>query len=227
MEVINLLQTTYMNPGIVSAESSLCATIHWGSAWVFLICSHTQLLSINIGWKTTGVFRNWHCDRMQLEARQLLVRITSSKQIPSTLLSASFPLTLPRNTGPTQFLSMDIGWKTTGVSGNKHCDRMQLEALQLLVRNTSSRKDPSRHFFHIHVEALPPSTGPTQLLSMGIGWKTTGVFEKSTVIAYSSKFFNSSCHPFRQGEALHPFFCIYRRRPLPPVKSKIRWVLPS
>jgi len=26
--VINLLQTTYVNPGIVSAESSLCATIH-------------------------------------------------------------------------------------------------------------------------------------------------------------------------------------------------------
>jgi hypothetical protein len=28
LEVINLLQTTYVNPGIVSAESSLCATIH-------------------------------------------------------------------------------------------------------------------------------------------------------------------------------------------------------
>ena len=40
--MINLLQTTYVNPGIVSAESSLCATIHWGSAWVFLICSHTN-----------------------------------------------------------------------------------------------------------------------------------------------------------------------------------------
>ena len=28
MRMINLLQTTYLNPGIVSAESSLCATIH-------------------------------------------------------------------------------------------------------------------------------------------------------------------------------------------------------
>ena len=28
LEVINLLQTTYLDPGIVSAESSLCATIH-------------------------------------------------------------------------------------------------------------------------------------------------------------------------------------------------------
>ena len=146
--MINLLQTTYMNPGIVSAESSLCATIHWGSAWVFLICSHTQLLSINIGWKTTGVFRNWHCDRMQLEARQLLVRNTSSKQIPSTLLSASFPLTLPRNTGPTQLLSMDIGWKTTGVFGNKHCDRIQLKILQLLVPPISSRRNPSPLLLH-------------------------------------------------------------------------------
>ena len=34
MRMINLLQTTYLNPGIVSAESSLCATIHWGSSWV-------------------------------------------------------------------------------------------------------------------------------------------------------------------------------------------------
>ena len=33
--MINLLQTTYLDPGIVSAESSLCATIHWGSACVF------------------------------------------------------------------------------------------------------------------------------------------------------------------------------------------------
>lgn len=39
MEEINLLQTTYLNPGIVSAESSLCATIHWSSSCVLLICS--------------------------------------------------------------------------------------------------------------------------------------------------------------------------------------------
>ena len=39
MEEINLLQTIYLNPGIVSAESSLCATIHWSSSCVLLICS--------------------------------------------------------------------------------------------------------------------------------------------------------------------------------------------
>ena len=33
--MINLLQTTYLDPGIVSAESSLCATIHWGYTCVF------------------------------------------------------------------------------------------------------------------------------------------------------------------------------------------------
>ena len=51
--MINLLQTTYVNPGIVSAESSLCATIHWGSACVFLICSHTFKQCLL---KNTGVF---------------------------------------------------------------------------------------------------------------------------------------------------------------------------
>ena len=59
--MINLLQTTYVNPGIVSAESSLCATIHWGSAWVFLICSHTFKYILHyktpealLHWNTTG-----------------------------------------------------------------------------------------------------------------------------------------------------------------------------
>ena len=33
--LMNLSQTTYLNPGIVSAESSPCATIHWGSSRVF------------------------------------------------------------------------------------------------------------------------------------------------------------------------------------------------
>ena len=44
MRLADLLQTTWLNPGIVSAESSLCAAIHWGSSWVFLICR----------WKTRG-----------------------------------------------------------------------------------------------------------------------------------------------------------------------------
>ena len=45
------LQTTCVNRGLVSAESTLCATIHWGSACVFLICSHTfkQCLLQNTG----------------------------------------------------------------------------------------------------------------------------------------------------------------------------------
>ena len=34
----NRLQTTYLNPGIVSAESSLCATIHWYSSRALTIC---------------------------------------------------------------------------------------------------------------------------------------------------------------------------------------------
>ena len=33
--VLNPLQTTPLNPGIVSAESSLRDTIHWGYTWVF------------------------------------------------------------------------------------------------------------------------------------------------------------------------------------------------
>ena len=35
---INSLQTTKLNPGIVSVESSLCATIHWGSSCAYAIC---------------------------------------------------------------------------------------------------------------------------------------------------------------------------------------------
>ena len=38
MGLISPLQTTYLNPGIVSAESSPCATIHWGLSCVLLIC---------------------------------------------------------------------------------------------------------------------------------------------------------------------------------------------
>ena len=34
----NRLQTTYLNPGIVSVESSLCATIHWYSSRALSIC---------------------------------------------------------------------------------------------------------------------------------------------------------------------------------------------
>ena len=53
--MINLLQTTYVNPGIVSAESSLCATIHWGSAWVFwFVHSHpffSHFISIIKHWR--------------------------------------------------------------------------------------------------------------------------------------------------------------------------------
>ena len=37
LEAIFCLWTTHLNPGIVSAERSLCATIHWGSSWVFWI----------------------------------------------------------------------------------------------------------------------------------------------------------------------------------------------
>ena len=48
MRMINLLQTTYLNPGIVSAESSLCATIHWGSSCVCLICVDWLLPPVNI-----------------------------------------------------------------------------------------------------------------------------------------------------------------------------------
>ena len=36
---INPLETTYLNPGTVSAESSLCATIHWDYTWVFWFVS--------------------------------------------------------------------------------------------------------------------------------------------------------------------------------------------
>ena len=55
---MNLLQTTYVNPGIVSAESSLCATIHWGSACVFwFVHSHYFHLSI----KNTGAFQHSSC----------------------------------------------------------------------------------------------------------------------------------------------------------------------
>ena len=40
--MINLLQTTYLNPGIVSAESSLCATIHWSSSCVLWFVASFQ-----------------------------------------------------------------------------------------------------------------------------------------------------------------------------------------
>ena len=46
MEEINLLQTTYLNPGIVSAESSLCATIHWSSSCVFWFVLHFSTLDL-------------------------------------------------------------------------------------------------------------------------------------------------------------------------------------
>ena len=35
LESLCSLQTTYMNPGIVSDESSPCATIHWDFSWVW------------------------------------------------------------------------------------------------------------------------------------------------------------------------------------------------
>ena len=50
--MINLLQTTYLDPGIVSAESSLCATIHWGYTCVFwFVASITNI-------KITAIFAN-------------------------------------------------------------------------------------------------------------------------------------------------------------------------
>ena len=33
-DMINILQTIFMNPGIVRAESGLIATIYWGAACV-------------------------------------------------------------------------------------------------------------------------------------------------------------------------------------------------
>ena len=46
MEAINLLQTTYLNPGIVSAESSLCVTIHWGSSCVFWFVNQSYRIEL-------------------------------------------------------------------------------------------------------------------------------------------------------------------------------------
>ena len=39
---------TYLNPGIVSAESILCDTIHWDSSCVFRSVAHFFLLLINL-----------------------------------------------------------------------------------------------------------------------------------------------------------------------------------
>ena len=44
MEMINHLQTIFLNPSFVSAESGLCVTIHWDLACVFLICHNHQLI---------------------------------------------------------------------------------------------------------------------------------------------------------------------------------------
>ena len=44
MEMINHLQTIFLNPSFVSAESGLCVTIHWDLACVFLICQCHPLI---------------------------------------------------------------------------------------------------------------------------------------------------------------------------------------
>ena len=55
LEVINLLQTTYLDPGIVSAESSLCATIHWGYTCVFwFVRMPPHPLCNNFNWKVVA-----------------------------------------------------------------------------------------------------------------------------------------------------------------------------
>ena len=55
--MINILQTTYLNPGIVSVESSLCATIHWGSSCVLPICLSHKVEHI----KFIILLLVWHC----------------------------------------------------------------------------------------------------------------------------------------------------------------------
>ena len=55
LEVINPLQTTYLDPGIVSAESSLCATIHWGYTCVFwFVRMPPHPLCNNFNWKVVA-----------------------------------------------------------------------------------------------------------------------------------------------------------------------------
>ena len=43
---INLLETTYLDPGIVSSEISFCAAIHCGYTCYFFISSHLQPLKL-------------------------------------------------------------------------------------------------------------------------------------------------------------------------------------
>ena len=57
-------------------ESSLCVTIHWGSSWVFLICSHLQK---NYPLKPPGRLKRCRCQVAGFSERE---RRTSSKALP-------------------------------------------------------------------------------------------------------------------------------------------------
>ena len=41
IQLVNILHTTYLQQGIVNAESNLCVTIHWGSS--FHLCGDTLI----------------------------------------------------------------------------------------------------------------------------------------------------------------------------------------
>ena len=90
MRMINLLQTTYLNPGIVSAESSLCATIHWGSSCVCLICADWLLPPVKILWVEVTiqpVMAGRICNSIMLLALINLMHCETSihqDQIPAT-----------------------------------------------------------------------------------------------------------------------------------------------
>ena len=164
---------------------------------------------------------------MQLEARQLLGAKHFVKEKPfypsfgymsklfrETLVQHNFfPWILGEK--PPEYLDIGAVIACSSKLFNSSCETLRqgktLRATSFLYMSELFRQALVQHNFFPWV----------------LGEKPPEYLERSTVIAYSSKFFNSSCHPFRQGEALHPFFCINRRRPLPPVKSKIRWVLPS
>ena len=101
LEVINLLQTTYLDPGIVSAESSLCATIHWGYTCVFWFvhtCTRLPLWK-NCNWKVVAY--------LCLQPQQILDHLAAGLYwlccigfphpacLKFALLSYCFGLTLP------------------------------------------------------------------------------------------------------------------------------------